>query len=216
MLDTWGIPVFVIGTFLLVFLYVWWAAKKRKEALIRFAQRQGLSFVDSETPMQNTHLSSFHLFQLGYDQTFKNVMQGYVDGQNIKLFDYSYTTGSGKSRSTQTQTAIVFNVQDKELPGFELRPENFFYKIGSLLGHSDIDFPEDLQFSKKYYLKGKDKTAIRELFNSNIRNYFLSGSTWCVEGGGEWLIIYNAAKKTKADQLPQFLTHTFEIYRLFI
>jgi len=64
-------------------------------------------------------------------------------------------------------------------------------------------------------LKGKDKGAVQQLFNSHIRNYFLSGQTWCVEGGGEWLVVYKAAKKISVNHLPQFLNQSFDIERLF-
>ena len=211
--EAYGWFIILTG-FAFVILITWLLAKKRKEALMRFAQSRGLTYAAEESPMQNTHLSLFPLFQQGHEPTFQNVMQGYVDGQDIKLFDYHYTTGSRKSRSTYAQTVIVFNI-DKELPYFELRPEHFLDKIGALVGYDDIDFHEDQQFSKSYLLKGKDKTAVQLLFHLNIRNYFLKSDKWCVEGGGKVLLIYKNNKTIKVDLLPQFLNQTLEIFRLF-
>ena len=207
---------FVAGIFILVFFfffYLYRSSKKRREDLEKFAQSRGLSFSKEEPHIRG--LPSFHLFKQGGSSSFKNVIQGHLDGQDIKFFDYSFEINSGETNTTQTQTAIVFNVKDKKLPAFELRPEYFYHKIGALVGYNDIDFQEDPQFSKKYLLKGKDEGAIRNLFHSQIRNYFLKNEKWCAEGDGQWLIVYKAGKKAKVDSLPQFLNQTFEIFRLF-
>ena len=214
-LEVWSIPLAVVLVMLFVFLLVRWAGKKRREALSRFAQMQGLSYVKEETELQNAHCAPFHLFQQGHTRVFDNVIQGSIDGSNLKLFDYSYTTGHGKNRSTQTQTVAVFQVKNTELPPFELRPEHFFHKIRSLFGHEDINFPEDSRFSEDYFLKGKDTEVVQELFGPDIRNYFANDKTWSIEGGGQWLVIYKASRKTKIANLAQFMRQVSDIYRLF-
>jgi len=214
--EQWVI-LFVSGILILVFFfffYLYRVSKKRREALAKFAQSRDLEFSKEEPHIRG--VPSFHLFKQGESSSFKNVIQGRLDGQDIKFFDYSFEiNGGGETNTTQTQTVIVFNVKDKKLPAFELRPEYFYHKIGALVGYNDIDFQEDPQFSKKYLLKGKDEGAIRNLFHSQIRNYFLKNEKWCVEGDGQWLIVYKAGRTTRVDSLSQFLHQTFEIFRLF-
>ena len=54
------------------------------------------------------------------------------------------------------------------MPRFELKPEGFFDRIGSVLGGHDIDFAEDPEFSRACRLKGPDEPAIRETFHAGL------------------------------------------------
>ena len=90
----------------------------------------------------------FQLFSQGSSKTLKNVICGTASGLAVTIFDYSYVTGSGKSRQTWSQTVITFEFDEPILPKFSLRPESVFDKIGKWFGYNDIDFESHPRFSK--------------------------------------------------------------------
>ena len=95
-------------------------------------------------------------------------MQGELDGVAVSLFDYTYVTGSGKSRHDHHQTVVGLSLPTLTLPPFVLMPENLFHKVVSALGWHDIDFPEAPNFSKRFLLRGAQEHAIRAAFNPGV------------------------------------------------
>jgi hypothetical protein len=86
------------------------------------------------------------LFKRGWAQNSTNVMKGTFAGYETSVFDYSFTTGTGKTMHTCTQTVVVFQ-QNLPLPVFELRPENIVDRIGEALLHKNITFDSHPAFS---------------------------------------------------------------------
>lgn len=180
--------------------------QKRRKAMAAAADQMGLSFQDRDPGLAHEPFSRFHLFAQGGSREFTSVLRGKLAGKiDLALFDYSYTTGSGKSRQTHRQTVAAFRVDGMGLPGFEMRPEEFFHKIGSLFGYQDIDFPESSAFSKKYLLRGKDEPAIRSVFGPAVLNHFDLHPGWCVEGKDDWLTVYRYHHRVKPEDVRAFL-----------
>jgi len=58
-----------------------------------------------------------------------------------------------------------------KLPDFYLRPENISDKIAAKFGFNDIDIEQYPEFSKKYYLLGKNKAEVLSFFTPERINY---------------------------------------------
>ena len=123
------------------------------------------------------------------------------------LFDYRFTSGSGKNSSTYNQTVVAFKVGHGQLPDFTCKPEHFFHKFADMFGYEDINFPEHPNFSKKYRLNGDNEAAVRKIFNNEvIEQLEQSGAkAWSVDGAGEWLVIHRARTIVKPEDCSQFL-----------
>ena len=186
-------------------------AQKRTAALQAAAQAIGFSFVgdvwsqEPEAPRLGTSL-----FERGSRPRFANIMAGMTSGLQTRVFDYSYTVGSGKSSSTHTQTVAAYS-QGLRLPRFELRPEGFLDRVTEAFVHLDIDFDSNPEFSRRYFLRGTDEDGIRKLFSPALITFLEQLSTdekWHVEGNLATLVIYRANATVKADELRAFVDKT--------
>jgi len=140
-------------------------------------------------------------------------MSGPMADASGMLFDYQYTTGSGKSSSTHSQTVAAFHIPTARLPEFNCKPEHFFHKIADMFGFPDIDFQDHPIFSKAYHLSGTDETAVRTLFNSDTIQWLETHKEkhWNITGHQDWLILYRANKTLKPEEWPTFLLEAIQV-----
>lgn len=189
---------------------------KRRAALQEVADRLGFDFSPG-LPMGASLVAGggLELFALGYSPRVSNLIQGTVEGVQINLFDYRYTTGSGKNRHTHLQTVLRFEMPGAVLPTFILRPENFFHKIGTAFGYQDIDFPTHPAFSAKYLLRGPEEPAIRQFFTPAALEFFEGQPQFCVEALGRHLILYRFHHRVKPENIPAFLETGLAVLSVF-
>lgn len=178
--------------------------KRRREAMSREAAKLGFEY-HGEKSIRAEPFTGFKLFNTGRGRNFDNVMKGEHGGARTVLFDYRYTVGGGRHSTTYRQTVGAFKVRGGLLPSFAMRPESVFHKIGSLLGYQDIDFEQNPGFSKRYLLRGEDERAIREAFSRDTLVHFEDRPGWCVEAGGDWLVVYRSGKRVDPEGLREFL-----------
>lgn len=207
-------PILFFGGFaaiaILVFYlnYLW--EKKRTEAMKQVADEMGFDFVGSPDSSMFAEVGGLYLFEQGHSKRFGNLMSGEANGMELRLFDYWYTTGSGKSKSTHVQTVVCFLLYNAGLPPFSMRPQNFFHTIGTWFGYQDINFESHPQFSSYYLLRGNNEEAVRQLFTQQALDHFETIKGTCVEGGGDVLVCYRAAKRTDPKELRTLMEEGFK------
>jgi len=181
---------------------------------LQFAVRLGLSFEPGGKTVLERDCGQLPVFTRGHSQFVKNVLRGAPGGIPLVLFDYRYIVGYGKHRSTYQQTVAVFHLAGKSLCWFTLSPEHFFHRFGTLFGFHDINFPHQDEFSRAYFLRGKDENTVRVLFQPGILSFFARNKGWTVEGGAEHLVIYRTGY-CKPDEVQHFLNEVNQIVQLF-
>ncbi len=100
--------------------------------------------------------------------------------------------------------------------------------IKALVGKDEdesIKFDTDPDFSKSYFLKGNDESAIRHVFSHTVLEYFERHKGLSVEGRKEVMIFYRAEShdtdigyrgaRIKPDELKLFLDEGRVIFDLF-
>jgi hypothetical protein len=187
--------------------------RKRRQKLALVADQLGLTFEPDKKSPATLGVAGCKLLSRGHARRAYNRMRGTVEDVDMLLFDYQFTTGSGKNSSTHSQTVAAFTFPGRTLPAFELHPEHFFNRIGAALGFDDIDFDTHPEFSKRYNLTGTDESAVRDLFTSAVLGYFEDQGEqhWSIEGFGHWLIVYRPGRRLKPDDWPQFMTDAFGV-----
>lgn len=144
----------------------------------------------------------FEGFKLYRGGEVRNVLEGRMADNEVKIFGYTYTTGSGDSSNTVSTTVMLLENSHLDLPHFFCRPETFWEKK---LFHADedLEFGEEPEFSKLYYLTGEDEARIRELFNHELIQFFVRRSgdeDLTVEGKGRQLALYQKGLRVKPDE----------------
>src|SRR5436190_7821917 len=114
--------------------------KKRREALEKVAGELGLEFFPQGIPGLLEAVRGYALFKEGRGHGVTNTIRGITDDVELTIFDFTYTTGSGKHSHTHRQTMIGLVSPRLQLPDFSLTPEHFFHKIAKLFGMKDINF----------------------------------------------------------------------------
>ena len=111
------------------------------------------------------------LFSQGRSKRISNLIHGDTDEVALGIFDYRYTTGSGKNSHTYRQTVVCFRSPTSNLPQFALKPQSFLHAVGKLFGYQDIDFQSHPKFSKAFILRGTSETAVRKLFTADLLSF---------------------------------------------
>jgi hypothetical protein len=189
--------------------------KKRTEKMRAAAMNLGLTFEAEQAQEMVGQLSHFPLFQAGHTKRLRNVIAGSEGGVEFKLFDYRYTTGSGKNSHTWHQTVLMMRSARLRLPAFTLRPENIFHKIGGVFGYQDIDFDSHPNFSKKYLLRGQVEGDIRNTFAPHVLDFFDQNHDITLEGLQGEMIYYKQARKLSPEELRPLIEGGLYIHGLF-
>ena len=199
---------------------VWFIAhqveKERKEQLGAVASRLGFEFSPESQPQMAEHLAHFPLFSQGHSKKAWNVMNGRAGDVKVQIFDYTYTTGGGKSSRTWAQTVFLFESGRLRLPAFSQWPQGFWDKIAGAFGQQDIDFEANPEFSRAYVLQGRDEDLVRTLFSEPVVAYYTRHPGLCVEGEGGQLIYYHRDPRVEPEQIPRFFQEGLDVLDLWI
>ena len=190
--------------------------KKRTEAIEAFANEIGLAFQALGDGSIESRLGGFQLLSSGRRKMVKNAIVGETDLAKIAMFDYQYTTGSGKHQHTHHQTVVGMEFDNLAIPSFTLRPESVFDWFGSMLGFQDIDFVEHPQFSQMFVLKGENEEAIRDFFDVPLLDFFASHPGIAFECMPGKFIFFRGGKRAKVEQLREFLEEGYAVYAAFM
>lgn len=202
-------PILFAFVFLgLIVFFIFYNRKKereRTEQLHAVAAQLAWNFA-AEVPLNMiAGLEHFALFSQGHGKQIKNFMYGEANGVKTAVFDYIYSTGSGKNRSTFFQSCVYLEPGNMSVPFFSLRPEGFFTKIIQAFGYQDIDFGQRPSFSEQYLLRGQDELAIRQTFNDALLSFFESYPGTCVDGGGNQLFVFRSGHRFEPQEIQNQL-----------
>ena len=213
------LPFVIVGAIALllgvIFVLASRTAKKRTEGMQAAADELGLAFFPEGDRQLIDQLAQFQLFSQGRSKRIQNMIHGKTEDVDVGIFDYQYTTGSGKHSHTSTQSVICFQSSRLQLPDFVLRPENLFDRIGDVFGYRDIDFDTHPAFSRSFLLRGNNEPRIRRMFSRDVLEYFEAHLGVGAEGSGSRLIYYRAAKKVRPEEVRSLLEQGFQVYSLF-
>lgn len=175
--------------------------KKRTLAMQAAAEGLGWRFEANPGFAIVPGLERFGLFNEGHSRQTRNLLAGEKDGHRVAVFDYTYVVGAGKSQSIFRQTVLHLHAPELALPGFVLRPEHIFHRIGEMFGYRDIDLEVDPDFSSRYLLRGQDEAAIRTAFDPMVREFYDRNPKSCTEAAGPDLLLWRSATAVAPDEI---------------
>ncbi len=188
--------------------------KKRTAALNVIASEIGLAFSAIQDDELLARVRVFSLFNKGHSRKMRNVMKAEGESATLAIFDYQYTTGSGKHQQCHSQTVVSVESDSLSLPSFTLWSEGLLAKLGAMMGAQDIDFDEHPEFSKSFVLKGDDVPAIRDFFDVEKLDFFAERRGAYIETAPN-LFIYFRGKRRKPEQIRELMTDGYTAYAVF-
>ena len=91
-------------------------ARKRREEFAKVAEQLGLSYHPADAADLLSQFGIFQLFNQGRGRGVSNVIVAEADGIHLSIFDYQFTTGSGKHQHTHRQSIVAVHSQQLRLP----------------------------------------------------------------------------------------------------
>lgn len=214
-------PFIFIGFFVVVvILFIVLAtlsAKKRQEALAAFAAKQGLSFTPEGRDQLLSDYRAFDPFGRGGSRKAYNLVAGRRGEVQWEMFDYRFSTGSGKNRRTH-HYGIVAARLPLMFPQTSIRPEGFFDKVAGMLGFEDINF-ESEEFSRRFHVKCEDRRRAYDLIHPRMIDFLLAGPALHWQLGGPYLVLTRSERFSPADLegkmrlMEEFIAHLPEYLR---
>jgi hypothetical protein len=213
--QVWGMLAFVLVALVIVGVFVYASIynRRRREAAEQVARELGFQFSpggDQET-FQELHDQRFDLFQRGRPHQFSNVLRRQGQDGEMLLFDYTYSTRSGKHHHTHYTTAVMLRLSRLNLPDFMLRPEHALDRLAAKFGKVDINFDHRPEFSKHFHLSGDDEAAIRALFTDRLMDALERRPAQelmplrTIEAHGNTLLVYHSDKLLGPEQWPELV-----------
>lgn len=193
--DNWIILLFIAAGILFTVMS-WYAAEKRRKALAEFAHANGFEFKSAPGDIHEKY-EAFSPFGSGRNRRSANLIHGQRGEIRWEMFDYRYTTGSGKNKTTHRVGVIVAKVP-LMLPRLRIRPEHIFDKLAAAVGFDDIDF-ESAEFSRKYHVKGDDRKTAYDLIHPQMIEYLLSKPARDWQIGGSVILFQKSGHFSTAE-----------------
>ena len=183
-------PLIIAAVIGLIWLH-FYLRKIRRQKLAAVARELGLTYYPGGSCNLEDRYGFFELFQRGDSHHSYDLIAGYRNGIEVMLFDFSYMTGSGKNRTRHARTVTVIELPtDRYFPYVIIRPEGFFDKVASAIGFNDIDF-ESVEFSKKFFVKGKDRRFAYDLVHTGMMEYLLTQGSVCIEVANTAMLVHH-------------------------
>lgn len=191
--------------------------ESRSQQLAEVAYRLGVDFTPEDEWRFMNLLTDFKIFKRGHRRSITNIFRSRDEflETDLRIFDYQYTISSGKSHHRYRQTVFFADSRKLGLPEFRMKPENFFHKIGSLLGFEDINFENYPEFSNQYYLKSTDEEYLRATMHDGILRFFSKEKGWRLEGINYYLIFYRHNVLMPPEKIKQFYDKGMQVFDLF-
>jgi hypothetical protein len=193
--------------------------RARRQAMQALAHRLDLTFSPDDDFGLLAQLKNFDLFSrerrwLGRNGKILNIVRGKIGNTEVYMFDYSYVISSGKSSRRITQTVFFADNKDWYLPNFKLKPETWWQKALAMFDKSDINFPENPEFSGKFWLTGEFESLLRKTFHPDLQQFLIERPPAHLEGNNFYLLAYKPRKALNADEAEVFFGHCCQLVSL--
>lgn len=161
--------------------------RRRREAALAHARSLGyeMDLATKEPPPLG-----FDLLDQGHAKqvTYHTWRPGSADS----VFQYQYTTGSGKDQQTHRRTAALIEVPFRA-PHLRIGPEGFWSTLGRAIGIRDIEI-ESPAFNDRYRVRCDDERFAITLLDPDMIAWMLSpasgGGSVRFEIGGRYLLCW--------------------------
>jgi hypothetical protein len=207
------IPAAIVGFFVILLAFNWYRSKRRTDAILDLARRQGFTSGKSlDLPDHRLFCRGSSIF--GKNNSYKNAICIQRNDVNWSVFDFEYTTRGGRSRRTYRQTAYMARL-DRQIPKFTLDREHWYHKMAEFVGYKDVDFPQHPEFSKLYFLRSDDE-SIREFFTIDaIRAMEQRPCEFVVEGGRNEVTFYKPGNLTDPQSIMKYISDAERLLSFF-
>ena len=104
---------------------------------------------------------------------------------------------------------------ERQTPNFTLDKEGLFEYLYHFAGFHDIDIESHPDFSRRFYLQGKDKSAIKNFFSDDLVLFFESNEYYHIEGNRNGLLIMGRERLSGVKEIKAMADYGIRLKTLF-
>lgn len=121
-------------------------------------------------------------------ENVKHIFNGTVEDIPFEAFQYQYTTGSGKNRTTHyfAAASMMFPIP---VPSMRLTREDTFDKIGKFFGGQDVEF-ESNEFNERYRVRATREREVHAMLDPKMLEFLLASGMNNVETDLNRLVVF--------------------------
>jgi len=156
---------------------------KRQKSIQNISEEMQWKY-DAFSAREMEELPSF-----GYFKTRKiNKVSNVLSNENCTIFDVQFS--EGEMIAKQVIKATMLHIHPlKPVPDFTLDREGIFEYILDFAGYTDINIEKHRDFSKRFYLAGKNEEKIRNFFTNELILFFESNKQYHIEASQNGLLV---------------------------
>jgi hypothetical protein len=179
--------------------------ERRAKLLRAAAADMGFTFTPSDTALAAA-FNDLALFRSSHAVHAVNVLRGEANGLEVLIFDFHYITQVGNHSQQRRMSILAFQDKQADWPSFSLRPRRFYHRLTT----GEVSFEIDEGFRKLYLLQSSETEVVRELFNEDVRHFFMQNPGAAVEGAGQRLVYCNG-QLVSPEGLRPFMEEGFRV-----
>ncbi len=172
-----------------------------RKFVIGKSKEKGQSLTKRQTSLQKISEELHWKYESNYKEELKELPEfGYFKTKHIAkvsniltndhctLFDVDYSEGELIAKQNLKATMLFIELTNN-IPEFTLDREGIFEYIIHFAGFKDINIDNHPDFSKRFYLLGKNEEKIREFFTDELVLFFESNKYYHIESNEKGLLI---------------------------
>lgn len=131
--------------------------------------------------------------------------------KTFSFFDLSFSEGIFITKEDLNSSFLLID-SPLPLPVFVLDRESFLTPLYQLTGIEDLNFEAFPDFSKRFFLSGEDKKAIKAFFTKEVVFFFESHPIYHVESNGKKILIKGRDRSASVSEIKALLSFAREFY----
>ncbi|MCG8236759.1 SulP family inorganic anion transporter [Tenacibaculum finnmarkense] len=131
-----------------------------------------------------TKIPDFGYFKTRQISNISNILSN----DNCTLFDVEFSEGELIAKQIIKVTMMYIDIE-KNTPEFTLDKEGIFEYIYHFAGFKDINIDNHPDFSKRFYLSGKNASQIKSFFTDELVLFFESNKYYHIEANNKGLLV---------------------------
>jgi hypothetical protein len=162
------------------------ARQVRARSIAALAQAVGFTFSASDTA--GIAEMPFSLFRMGRGHKAGPVISGTHNGLPLRIFDYQYVTGEGRSRQVHRNTCAILTVP-AACPVLRLTHENALTRLADHFEHHDVKLEYD-DFNLRFQVSCEHQKFAFSLLDAQMMEWLLTSDSFDrVEIVGPWVLL---------------------------
>lgn len=130
----------------------------------------------------------YALFRIGHSRQAGPIIEGTHNGLPLRLLDYEYVTGSGRSREVHRYTCGILTIP-AACPALHLTHENALTRLEDHLGHHDVKLEYD-DFNRRFVVDCEDQKFAFSMLDAQMMEWLLASDTFDrMEIIGPWVMV---------------------------